>query len=467
MKKNFAIVLFVVALGTFGCTSADCPNGYCKENVYHPPVVTDNGPTMPDVKCWLNEQCDDDDPETSDVCSDGKCFNNPRPPCDYGWTRDPIDGECKKLEASCTKAKPVTDLCTTKYTCDIDTGEWNPTVVDCDDDNPLTDDSCEPTSGCNHEFNCGGPGMCLDDDPCTVNWCDPAARKCQKKALCRDNEVCVSGICQFRCSEHSDCDDWNPCTQNFCDTASGVCSFPQFTCDDGDDSTFDACQVVGGKKNCVNVVTDCNGNGNDGNPCTDDVCKNAEWKHIAKQCGEGLFCSPETGKCEIVPVLACTTEHDPKCNDHDPCTDDVCVMKNGEPFCKHTDVECGEGQACNADDGECVDMESPDCVDDPQGSTCDDENSATLDYCLMGECQHTQPVSCGEGTFLNPQSGECEPAVSDSDCQDGARKCQQFELTKTMVYSVCAEGHWFLVEDCGKIGAMKCSDTDGCRPIGS
>ena len=69
-------------------------------------------------------------------------------------------------------------------------------MPDCDDQNPCTDDACDPQLGCVYDFNtmpcedgdlCFGPDVCafgvcvtgqpiycFDGDPCTDDTCDPA-----------------------------------------------------------------------------------------------------------------------------------------------------------------------------------------------------------------------------------------------------------------------------------------------------
>ncbi len=63
----------------------------------------------------------------------------------------------------------------------------------CDDDNPCTDDECEPGQGCVHDWN---KAPCDDGDPCTT------------QDRCHEGD-CLGGL-------PLDCDDHAPCTLDFC-----------------------------------------------------------------------------------------------------------------------------------------------------------------------------------------------------------------------------------------------------------
>ena len=83
-------------------------------------------------------------------------------------------------------------------------------AVDCDDDNPCTDDVCEEMLGCTNEYN---TLACDDGDACT------------------ELDICEEGICA---GVLIDCDDDNACTDDSCDSTVG-CVFAANAepCDDG------------------------------------------------------------------------------------------------------------------------------------------------------------------------------------------------------------------------------------------
>jgi hypothetical protein len=72
--------------------------------------------------CAASADCEDGDPCTTDLCTDGRCANAPR---------------------DCTAA----DKCVAGF-CHAATGECGTTPVSCDDGNVCTDDSCDTVSGC-------------------------------------------------------------------------------------------------------------------------------------------------------------------------------------------------------------------------------------------------------------------------------------------------------------------------------
>ncbi|MFH0902049.1 MAG: kelch repeat-containing protein, partial [Pseudomonadota bacterium] len=194
--------------------------------------------------------CSDGNPCTDDRCDEPtkSCINEPVP-----------DG------VSCTDG----DACNGEETCRKGACQSG-FVPSCDDGNPCTSDSCEPTSGCAHVVaengsscslatRCGGEcegGQCSggvvvqcdDGNPCTTDSCDPATTACvnvpaQDGIACDDqNEctadtACASGTCAGGTS--AECDDGNICTGDTCDPATGCAHQPRPSyCDDGDPCTF-------------------------------------------------------------------------------------------------------------------------------------------------------------------------------------------------------------------------------------
>jgi CSLREA domain-containing protein len=79
--------------------------------------------------------------------------------------------------------------------------------VVCDDGNPCTDDSCDPTTGCVHENN---TAMCDDGDACTTH------------------DACANGTCAGPVA--TDCDDGNSCTADSCDHLTGCHHVPAAGC---------------------------------------------------------------------------------------------------------------------------------------------------------------------------------------------------------------------------------------------
>ena len=203
------------------CPDGDVCNGdeYCLDNT-----------------CVLGAplNCDDDNPCTKDACD----------PVTGCW-HAPDDG------APC----PDGDVCNGDELCSGGQCVLGP-PLSCDDDNPCTQGGCDPASGCWHEpldgISCGdgdvcngeelcqggecAPGQapsCDDDNPCTQDGCDPASGcwhepldgiSCGDGDVCNGEELCQGGECAP--GQPLDCDDGSPCTQDGCDPVSGCWGEP-------------------------------------------------------------------------------------------------------------------------------------------------------------------------------------------------------------------------------------------------
>jgi MYXO-CTERM domain-containing protein len=170
-----------------------------------------------------SEACNDGDPcTTADACGRGTCSGTPIGCNDNNTcTTD----SCK--EGNCIFSP-------------VETG------TDCDDQNGCTDsDACTAAGVC---VGSGGPD-CDDGDPCTKNQCSNSAcyhteyeaegtpclnaNKCLVNTTCHSNGECTS-------LEEKNCDDNNPCTVDSCDPESGCVNEPDNTleCDDGNVCTL-------------------------------------------------------------------------------------------------------------------------------------------------------------------------------------------------------------------------------------
>ncbi|MDP6943626.1 MAG: hypothetical protein QF464_05705, partial [Myxococcota bacterium] len=149
-----------------------------------------------------------------DGCDDGSvCTSDDR--CD-------ALGLCRGHQVSCEDHIPCTiDTCLHDEGC-VHTPQAG---ADCDDGDLCTlVDRCQPSGLC-----AGTPIDCSDDNPCTLDWCDP-----------------VSG-CVFEVN-HASCDDGNACTSpDYCED--GLCRGAPMACHDADPCTADACDLDTG---CVN-----------------------------------------------------------------------------------------------------------------------------------------------------------------------------------------------------------------------
>ena len=148
---------------------------------------------------------------------------------------------------------------------------------DCNDENPCTTDSCDPSTGCAHSNN---TGPCSDGDACTTG------------------DTCSDGTCQTGAGTLN-CDDGNPCTNDSCNPASG-CVHTDNTnaCEDGNACTYgDVC--AGGV--CAGIAI----------ACTSDPC-------IARTCNG-------TNACSVTPLTGTTCNDGNLCTGNDLCHNGACV----------------------------------------------------------------------------------------------------------------------------------------------
>lgn len=220
------------------CTTDTCSGpGTCE----HTPIV-DGADCYP---CVTHADCDDELMCTSDSCQSGGCIHKSL--CD--------DGDPCTLD----KCHPVGGVCLHKDVCECVAHSECPddginvcfvgacvgggcTLVKkkCDDENPCTEDFCEPESGCVAiPKSCDAP-----PDPCADSACDVATGECAiVPKSCDDADLCTLDLLTPDCDCNHvvlTCGDGDPCTDDVCEKASG-CNFVLKDCDDGDPCTIDLC----------------------------------------------------------------------------------------------------------------------------------------------------------------------------------------------------------------------------------
>jgi len=396
--------------------------------------------------------CDDGNPCTDDACLPG-----------FGCTHEP------NQVPQCDDHNPCTsgDHCEKGYCV----GEAQ---VVCYDDNPCTDDRCDLTMGCEYvpnsapcedgdlctvgdrcqEGRCqpGAAQVCDDQNPCTEDGCDPSVgcvfkpvtdgQDCEDGNACTAGDVCVDGKCQS--GTVISCDDKNPCTTDSCDPLKGCVHEPNTaTCDDGNVCTLGD-QCLNGT--CVpgTVQLACN----DNNDCTTDGCDPATgcvFKPVTdgKKCEDGNACttgdSCKAGKCQPgQPVV---------CDDKNVCTTDTCDPGKGCVYVPNT-AACDDGNPCTVGDfcekGTCKPGQTPLSCDDNEpctqdkcdpasgclhaplsdGTPCDDRNACTNnDKCSQGKCQGVG-LNCDDGNpctddSCDPISQKCVHSYNTKPCDDG------------------------------------------------
>jgi hypothetical protein len=422
------------------CTSGDtCSGGTCKPggiaSCSDGNPCTDD-PCLPAVGCkHLKREgsCDDSDPcSTDDFCMDGKCVPGKAVSCDDDdqCTDDSCEAGVGCLHSLSAGACEEGDLCSVQDTCV--NGSCIPgKEADCDDDNPCTDDSCDPQVGC---VNAANSLPCDDGDPCTTfDTCAQGVCYGGPAATCDDGNGCTDDACEpgSGCTHQANnapCRDANLCTTG--DTcAGGNCvGGPPPLCDDGNGCTDDACDPAEG---CVHAPNDgpcsdgnacttndhCQGGGcaggpplqcDDGEPCTIDFCLpdgGCKHKNTYGPCDDGNLCTfTDTcmaGRCQGQDLVSC--------DDGNPCTDDSCDWQTG---CQHSDnaVPCSDGSICttgdHCDQGLCVAGALLACGD---GNPCTDDSCDPIAGCLSQE--NSRPCSDGDACTTGDtcSDGLCEP----------------------------------------------------------
>jgi hypothetical protein len=380
-----------------------CPDGFkCQEGVCTPDCVAlcaglQCGPAGQNGECECGT-CDD-----GDVCTDDSClgmgicqFTFNQAQCDDGnqCTGDDTckQGQCggellpleelQELDCICTKdsdCKPLenSNVCDGNLVCDKvneedETGICQvapETILVCADENPCTDDSCNPLTGC--VFGADNEGICADDNICNgLEYCD--------------NGVCKSG-------EPLDCDDSNPCTIDDCSTQVGCMhgDSDNGICSDGD--------ICNGLENCSGgqcqsgLLLNCN----DNDKCTVDQCDAIN----------GCFHTPAAGLCD--DGIDCTK---------DTCSGDTCNNVLQAFFCLIGGV-CVPSGAPNPDNScqTCkpnADAEFWTYVGD--GMQCDPGM-----VCYQGSCCDKASNCAGKECGSDGCGGLCGSCLPGSGCQDG------------------------------------------------
>ena len=200
--------------------------------------------------------CDDGDVcSFGDHCQLGECISSGTLACDDG--NSCTDDSC--LPESGCHFVPNNAPCDDGNVCsqvDVCSGGLclGGGATDCDDGNVCTDDLCDFATGCKHFNNsapcndanactanefcanavCGGGVaiVCADNNPCTDDSCDPDSGclfsnntvPCNDNDACTNGDVCGNGECVPGAA--LDCEDNNVCTDDSCSAQSGCLHLP-------------------------------------------------------------------------------------------------------------------------------------------------------------------------------------------------------------------------------------------------
>ncbi len=454
------------------CTGSDqCASGACVGKAL---ACDDKNPCTadgcdPQKGCTKSNSdgapCDDDNPCTiGDICATADCQPGKAKTCAGGDAC--VTSKCDVITGKCTiKNKAAGEICDDGSKCTTgdacQSGECLGKVVSCDDDNPCSDDSCQPALGCKHSDNlspcddgnactlsdtcatgecvAGKSKLCEDANSCTADTCDVATGKCKFAAIeagcddgsaCTTGDTCKDGACTGVAAQ---CDDLNPCTADNCDKAKGCVHTPNSApCDDSNACT-DGDTCLGGK--CAGTLKDVQNGCDDANPCTSDGCDaKSGCVHLPNQatCEDGNPCtvgdSCAGGKC-LVGTNTCQCGTDSDCaskEDGNLCNGLLFCDKSKAPFqCTinpATVVSCPVGQntactanTCDAKTGKCAQV----AVN--EGKSCDADGSVCTqgDTCAVGLCSAGTNAVCDDA---NP--------CTDDTC-DGKKGCVQLANAAT------------------------------------
>ncbi len=429
-------------------TIINCPGpegigAECLQPSCHP--LTGDCSFVPDLE---GAACNDGSACTGgETCQAGSCTGGVAPNCNDGnlCTDDACDPLTGCVHTNNTNPCNDWDACTTGDVCSAGACA-GPGVLNCDDGNPCTDDACDPGTGCTHAAN---TIPCNDGNPCTTG------------------DTCANSSCLGE--GDLDCNDGNPCTNDSCSPLTGCSHAPNtIPCNDGNacttgDVCADSACAGPGVLNC-----------DDGKVCTDDWCEadsgcqhenNADPCDDFNSCTTGDQCSG--GLCSGAGSL--------ECDDHNPCTKDICLPEGG---CGHENIAaaCDDEDPCTlndyCDDGQCIPGAAPDCndqnpctddscvdglcVNEANEAECDDGNACTVgDGCSEGNCVNEGPPDCDDNNgcttdWCEPLTG-CTYADNNAPCNDG---------------DACTTGDICGGGACAGAGELPCNDGNPCTDDG-
>jgi|GEM_PF-1997940 len=358
-------------------------------------------------------------------------------------------GDCQKAlceSGSCAVGNKANDTvcedgdgCTSGDVC-LDGQCTSGSPVDCDDQNPCTDDKCDPGSGTCANVDvtdgtaCGSgqicsKGQCVSADACST---EADGAKCEDGDPCTVDDTCKTGKCTAGSTKA--CDDGNACTTDTCKSGSGCFSEPVADggkCDDGDScTTKDECL----KGQCV-------GSGCSKNACGDGKCSAADGENCGScpqdckkcvKCGDGTCNAADGEDCQTCgqDCGACKAT----------CGDNKCD-KDGQEDCSSCPLDCGKcvklcgNGVCDADKGETCALCAADCKSGCQ-AVCGNGK------CETGESSQSCPKDCGQcdkGACCDVATKTLKPKFAK--CGTKALKvefkCAAASLLKRTAYAGC------------------------------
>ena len=403
-------------------------------------------------------------------------------------------GVCDEQTSECTvELRPLGSACDVELDCALGrciSGVCSPEIIlNCNDNNPCTDDICDMVKGCvfekMNEGLCNDNNPCTEDDRCTDGVCTAGDYVCDE---CTDDDGCdqyndqdaCNGVltcdgatnqCHLEPESISVCLSSNPCMSTVCNVATGLCEeHPRpkgSACSDNNlCSLEDRCsdgQCVGTPLLCPSsdkgcVVTTCAPKSacmdtalhgqpcQDGNQCTnDDVC------------AEGTCTGTTVETCTCIQDADCALYDDADlCNGQVRCMEGHCLIDPATiPTCTPPGVPCVQVQ-CVAETGQCASTFT--------AGPCSDGDLCTVsDQCTEGACIG-EPAVCDDANECTSDSCEtatgCRfeaiPGCANEPCEDGTSETCNGCGTRT-----CAGDVWGPCDGGIACEGKECGD-DGC-----
>jgi RHS repeat-associated protein len=386
---------------------------------------------------------------------------------------DPVTGVAHTMVAagmSCSDG----NACNGLETCDAAGACLPGTPPALDDGNACTVDSCDPATGtvshspasagtyCADSSVCNGAETCDGAGACQPGVALPNGTECAPGNACVGASTCFFGQC-FQ-GPVASADDNNPCTVDACDPATGAVSHTPLpagtSCSDG--LLCNGNEVCDSQGACLaGTPLPAGASCSDGSVCNGaETCDGAGACQLGTPLPDGTECAPADACVGAASCFFGFCQPGPSVNvdDGNPCTTDYCDPVTGVAHSLLPDgTPCSDGNTCNGTElcdsqGVCqpgslqpagtpcpdVDLCNGDEVCDAAGSCTagtplpvDDGNACTYDYCLpwSGAQHYLWPagVSCSDGNACNGDetcdgAGTCTPGAASAagtSCSDG------------------------------------------------
>lgn len=323
---------------------------------------------------------------------------------------------------------------------------------------------------------------------CAANACSSGegpSTSCYSSLQCSGGKLCIGGYCQTpaTCTTTEDCAGLLVCSKGKCmPSGEEDISLPDVSVEDESTPPADAADQIDvandviqdtGPDIPVEPPCDSDGDCNDANSCTQDLCQNTKCVHtlnaaagccsVKEDCTGGTACETpkcsqfncfyikkadccltdlecddsqsstkdrcENNKCAYEQLKTCTSIAD--CDDGNPCSVESCASNvcsyapSPDPLCCKSNDDCEDGVASTED--LCLNYS---CFFKPEGtclydSECDDNNPCTTDTCASSACINVPTASA-----------DCL-CVKNSDCSGKGEACAPVTLSPGIGLLAC------------------------------